>query len=159
MAKIKAKIKALLMDVDGVLTDGGMYYSEDGREWKKFNTRDGHGIKLLQEKGFKIGLVTKEKTDIVSQRARKLDIKDVYQGALNKVDALKHFCTKHKLSPEEVAYIGDDVIDVGIMRKVGLPIAVQDALPEVKAVARIITEKEGGEGAVREVCDLLIKIK
>ena len=152
------RIKALLIDVDGVMTDGGMYYSESGDEWKRFNTRDGHGISLLQKKGFKIGIITKEDTKIVKRRAKKLNVEDLYDGVADKTTALRHFAKKYKLSLKDIAYIGDDTNDIGIMNNVGLPIAVKDALPEVKKIARFVTDKKGGHGAVREVCDMLLKI-
>jgi YrbI family 3-deoxy-D-manno-octulosonate 8-phosphate phosphatase len=146
----------LIMDVDGVLTDAGMYYGEHGDEWKKFNTRDGHGIVLVQAAGVKTALVTREKTPIVTRRAAKLRIDEVHQGALDKLPIVRDLLARHGLGPAEACYVGDDVGDLEAMRYVGLAVAVADALPPVRKVAHYITRKRGGEGAVREVCDMLL---
>lgn len=150
------KIRMLIMDVDGVLTDAGMYYSESGDELKKFNTRDGHGITLLHAAGFKTAMITRERTAIVTRRAEKLKIAEVHQGALDKLPVLKDLLARHGLQPEEACYIGDDVGDLEAMRYVGLPVAVADALLPIKRVAAYVTRARGGEGAVRELCDLLL---
>lgn len=150
------KVRMVIMDVDGVLTDAGMYYSESGEELKKFNTRDGHGITLLHAAGIKTALVTRERTPIVTRRAAKLGITEVHQGALDKLPVLKALLEKHGVAPEEACYIGDDVGDQEVMGYVGFAAAVADALPQIKKVARYVTRKKGGEGAVREVCDLIL---
>jgi len=146
----------LIMDVDGVLTDAGMYYSESGDEWKKFNTRDGHGITLLHEAGVKTALVTRERTAIVARRALKLKIAEVHQGILDKLPVVQALLEKHGLTREEACYVGDDLGDLEAMRFIGVAVAVGDALPAIKKVAHLITRKKGGEGAVREVCDLIL---
>jgi YrbI family 3-deoxy-D-manno-octulosonate 8-phosphate phosphatase len=149
----------LIMDVDGVLTDAGMYYSEGGEEWKKFNTRDGHGITLLHGAGIKTALVTREQTAIVARRALKLKIAEVHQGILDKLPVVQALLEKHGITREEACYVGDDLGDLEVMQWIGLPVAVGDAVPAVKKVARLITRKKGGEGAVREVCDLILEAR
>ena len=151
-----SKIKLLAIDVDGVLTDGGMYYSEKGDELKKFNTRDGMGIAMLQKKGIVIALITGEKSKIVLRRAKKLRIKEVYLGIEDKLEIVKKLCKKYKVSEAEIAYIGDDVNDICVLKEVGLSIAVADAIESVKTYADYITKARGGNGAVREVCDLIL---
>lgn len=150
-----ARIRLLLLDVDGVLTDAGMYYSESGEELKKFNTRDGHGIRILQQLGIPTAIVTREKTKIVERRAAKLRIEDVHQGILDKLPVVKALCDKHGVTPDEACYVGDDLGDLDAMKFVGLPVAVRDAVPEIRRVARYVARRRGGEGAVREVCDLI----
>lgn len=150
------RVKMLVLDVDGVLTDAGMYYSESGDEWKKFNTRDGHGIVLLHAAGIATALVTRERTAIVTRRAAKLGITEVHQGVLDKVPVVQGLLEKHGLTPDEVCYVGDDLGDHDVMRHVGLAVAVRDALPAIKRVAHLTTRARGGEGAVREVCDMIL---
>ena len=150
------KVRMVIMDVDGVLTDAGMYYSESGEELKKFNTRDGHGITLLHSAGIKTAFVTRERTPIVTRRAAKLGVTEVHQGTLDKLPVVKGILEKHGISPAEACYIADDVGDLEPMGCVGFAAAVADALPEIKKVAHYVTRKKGGEGAVREVCDLIL---
>jgi YrbI family 3-deoxy-D-manno-octulosonate 8-phosphate phosphatase len=150
-----ARVRLLVLDVDGVLTDAGMYYSESGDELKKFNTRDGHGIRLLQELGVPTAIVTREKTRIVERRAAKLRIEDVHQGVMDKLPVVKALCDKHGITADEACYVGDDLGDLEAMQLVGLPVAVRDAVPEIRRVARYVARRRGGEGAVREVCDLI----
>ena len=154
-----ARIRILIMDVDGVLTDAGMYYSESGDEWKKFNTRDGHGITLLHGAGIKTALVTREQTAIVARRALKLKIAEVHQGILDKLPVVQDLLEKHGIARDEACYVGDDLGDLEVMQWIGLPVAVADALPAIKKAARLITRKKGGEGAVREVCDLILEAR
>lgn len=150
------RLRVLIMDVDGVLTDAGMYYGEDGEELKRFDTRDGQGIVMVQEAGLLTALVTRERTAIVERRARKLGIPEVHQGARDKLPVVRDLLARHGLRPEEACYVGDDVGDVDTMRYVGLAVAVADALPPVKRVAHWVTRRGGGQGAVREVCDLIL---
>ena len=150
------KVRMVIMDVDGVLTDAGMYYSESGDELKKFNTRDGHGIALLHAAGIKTALVTRERTPIVTRRAAKLRITEVHQGALDKLPVVKGILEKHGVAPVAACYIGDDVGDQEVMGYVGFAAAVADALPPIRKIAHYVTRKRGGEGAVREVCDLIL---
>jgi YrbI family 3-deoxy-D-manno-octulosonate 8-phosphate phosphatase len=146
----------LLMDVDGVLTDGGMYYTESGDELKKFNTRDGHGITLLHAAGVKTALVTRERTAIVTRRAAKLGISEVQQGVMDKLPVVKAILEKHGITGDAACYVGDDLGDLEVMKFVGVSVAVADALPGIKRIARYVTKQRGGEGAVREVCDLIL---
>lgn len=152
-----ARMKLLAMDVDGVLTDGGMYYSEQGDELKKFNTRDGKGIELLRSAGIKIAFITGEKTQLVERRAAKLKIDELHQGVGDKLAVLRQIMSKYQLSYDEVAYIGDDINDLGILKTVGLAITVADSLPQNQKVAHYITRARGGEGAVREVAGIILE--
>lgn len=147
------------MDVDGVLTDGGMYYSEEGEVMKKFNTRDGMGIELLRKKGVIPVIITKEKSEIVIKRAEKLKVEEVYIGVEDKLDVIKKLSKKYNLSFNEIAYIGDDINDLPVLEKVGLSFAPNDAIDEVKQIVDHITSKRGGEGAFREAADFLLGTK
>ncbi|HPI11712.1 MAG TPA: HAD hydrolase family protein [Catalimonadaceae bacterium] len=152
-----AKIKIFLTDVDGVLTDAGMYYTESGDELKKFNTHDGMGMKLIQQAGVKTGIITTENTKIVERRAAKLKVDYLYQGVYPKVNAAKEICEKEGVSLDEVAYIGDDVNCLELLSCVGLAACPANALPKIKAIPGIkILEKAGGEGAVREFIDWIM---
>jgi 3-deoxy-D-manno-octulosonate 8-phosphate phosphatase (KDO 8-P phosphatase) len=157
-AKAK-KIKLVILDVDGVLTDGGIILDNNGNEYKCFHVRDGHGIKMLQHAGCSVAVITGRSSKVVERRAGELGIADVYQKCLNKSDAYTKLIKKYSLSDNEVAYIGDDIVDIPIMTKVGLPIAVSDADEETKKYALMITKNGGGRGAVREVTDFILKAK
>jgi 3-deoxy-D-manno-octulosonate 8-phosphate phosphatase (KDO 8-P phosphatase) len=150
------KIKLLATDVDGVLTDAGMYYASDGLELKKFNTRDGLGLSLLRNAGLKLAIITSENTAIVANRAKKLRITDVYQGTLTKVEAMEALLIKYSLTWDEIAYIGDDYNDLALMERVGLAATPADGSKRNKAIAHYVTERKGGEGCVRELCDMII---
>lgn len=143
-------------DVDGVLTDAGMYYSESGDEFKKFHTRDGMGIKLLQKAGIITAVITQESTKMVMRRAQKLTIPEVHQGAYDKLAVLQDLVARHGLTLEQVAYIGDDVNDLAALKAVGLSASPADGMPVVHKVVRYICKKNGGEGAVRELADLIL---
>lgn len=153
------QLRMVIMDVDGVLTDGGMYYSERGEELKKFNTKDGQGIRLLHEAGIRTALVTGEDTPIVARRAAKLQIDEVHQAALDKLSVVKALLEKHGIRPAEACYVGDDVGDLKAMRFVGVAVAVADATPAVKRVAHYVTRRGGGAGAVREVCNRILSAR
>jgi YrbI family 3-deoxy-D-manno-octulosonate 8-phosphate phosphatase len=151
------KIKVFLTDVDGVLTDAGMYYTESGDELKKFNTHDGMGMKLIQLAGVKTGIITTENTRLVERRAAKLKVDYLYQGVYPKVNAALEICAKEGIGLDEVAYIGDDVNCLELLSAVGLPACPSNALPKIKAISGIrILEKAGGEGAVREFIDWIM---
>ena len=150
------RVRLLATDVDGVLTDAGMYYSESGDEWKKFNTRDGMGLKLLQKAGIVTALVTQEQTKLVARRAEKLAIPEVHQGIYDKLAALREIAARHGLPLDQVAYIGDDVNDLAALEAVGFSAAPADGLPPVLKVVDYVCRKKGGEGAVREVADLIL---
>src|SRR5437867_4340935 len=149
-------VRLFATDVDGVLTDGGMYYSESGDELKKFNTRDGMGIKLLQRAGLITALITMEETKLVMRRAEKLAIPEVHQGARDKLAILHALAARHGLTLQEMAYIGDDVNDLEALEAVGFSAAPADAMPSVLEVVTYICRKSGGDGAVREVADLIL---
>ena len=151
------RLRALVLDVDGVMTDGSMYYGPDGEALKKFNTKDGMGLAMLREQGLRIALITGEDTPIVNRRAEKLKIEDVYTGVEDKVSALQDFLTRHNLTPEETGYVGDDVNDLGAMKMVSVAFTVADAAEEVRKVAHVISELRGGEGAVREISNLILR--
>jgi YrbI family 3-deoxy-D-manno-octulosonate 8-phosphate phosphatase len=144
------------MDVDGVLTGAGMYYSESGDELKKFNTRDGMGIKMLQAAGFVTAFITKEKTAIVERRGQKLAVPEVHQGIDDKLAVLTTLAKKYAFTLDQVAYIGDDVNDLDALHAVGFSAAPADAIPSVLHAVHYICKKKGGEGAVREVADLIL---
>ncbi len=143
-------------DVDGVLTDAGMYYSESGDEWKKFNTRDGMGIKLLQKAGLITAIVTQERTRLVARRAEKLAIPELHQGVMDKLSVIRDMARRHGISLRQVAYIGDDVNDIEALKAVGLSAAPSDSLPQVLKIVDYICEKKGGEGAVRELAEMIL---
>jgi len=154
--KVFKELKLFAMDVDGVLTDAGMYYGESGEELKKFNTRDGMGIKLLQAEGVMIAIITMEQTKIVARRAKKLGITEVFQGAKDKVSVLTHLAEKFNIPFEQMAYMGDDVNDVAALQKVGYAAAPADCADQVRQVVHYICQKNGGEGVVREVIDMIL---
>lgn len=149
-------IKLLLTDCDGVLTDGGMYYSEKGDELKKFNTKDGMGIQRLKESGIKCGIITGENTQIVVNRGNKLKLDYVYTNIKDKLSVLKEIAEKERVDLSEIAYIGDDINDVECISAVGLGMAVADAMEEVKECADYVLSSEGGRGAVREAAELIL---
>lgn len=149
-----SNIKFLVLDVDGTLTDGGIYISESGEEMKKFNTKDGRGIMELMKTGVEVGLISAAvSSKIVKQRASMLKIKYFYSGSGDKVEVLSQWLDEMDLSFSEVAFIGDDINDAKIMSRVALSAAPSDALGEVKNIANIILEKKGGQGCVREFID------
>lgn len=150
------KIRALILDVDGVMTDGSMYYSEQGQAMKKFSTRDGMGLRLVQEAGLVLAIVTGDDSEIVRRRAEKLKITDVYMGVEDKLKAVEAFLAAHELTPMDALYVGDDINDIAPMEHVNIAVAVADAAPDVLKVAHLVTERKGGDGAVREVCDVLL---
>jgi 3-deoxy-D-manno-octulosonate 8-phosphate phosphatase (KDO 8-P phosphatase) len=151
------KIKLLILDVDGVMTDGGIIMDSEGRELKKFNVRDGHGIKILQRYGIKVAILTGRKSKVVEYRAKDLEIKDVYQGAFNKKEVFAKILKKHKLTARETAFMGDDIVDIPVLKRVGFSAAVADAMDVVKKPVDYITQNRGGKGAVREVCEMILK--
>ncbi len=151
------KIKLIIFDVDGVLTDGGLFFSDEGIELKRFNSLDGLGIKLLNEYGVEPAIISARNSPNVAHRMSNLKIEHFYQGQSDKLIAYNELLVKLSLSADQVAYVGDDIIDLPVMRQVGLPIAVANAHDLVKENACIITDKKGGHGAVREVCDFILK--
>ena len=150
-------IRLLLLDVDGVMTDGGIIYDGAGMETKVFNVKDGHGIKMLQRHGIEVGIITGRTSAVVEVRARELGIDLLYQGALKKLESYRDIQARTRFTDAQIAYVGDDVIDVPVMRRVIFAAAPADALPEARAAAHYVTNCPGGRGAVREVCDLILK--
>jgi 3-deoxy-D-manno-octulosonate 8-phosphate phosphatase (KDO 8-P phosphatase) len=150
------QIRLFATDVDGVLTDAGMYYSESGDEWKKFNTRDGMGIKLLQKAGLITAIVTQERTKLVARRAEKLAMPEVHQGAMDKLSVVREMAGRYRLTLDQIAYIGDDINDLETLKAVGFSAAPADGLPQVLAVVDYVCRKKGGEGAVREMIDMIL---
>ena len=149
-------VRALVTDVDGVLTDGGLYYAENGDELKRFDVRDGQGLVLLREAGLLTAIVTRKQTTIVTRRARDLGIAEVHQDVADKARAITDLVARHRLDPATVCYVGDDVGDLPALRLVGLPAAVADAVPEVRRAALHVTRAKSGHGAIREICDLIL---
>ncbi|NOZ26350.1 MAG: HAD-IIIA family hydrolase [Nitrospirae bacterium] len=153
------KIRLLILDVDGVLTDGGIILDNEGNELKSFHVRDGHGIKLLIRKGVGVAIITGRHSRVVERRAHELGVKEIHQRCLNKVTAYEQIKEKFALQDEEIAYIGDDVVDIPILRRVGLPVTVADASEDVRDFAMMVTVNRGGRGAVREITDLILRAK
>lgn len=152
-----AGIRLVIFDVDGVLTDGSLFLGDDGQEYKAFNSRDGHGMKMLQASGVDIGIITGRTSQVVKFRMDSLGIKHVYQGQLDKLPAFEELLQSLGLSPEQVAYVGDDVVDLPILIRAGLAIAVQDAHNLVKQHCHWITPSPGGRAAARDVCELIMQ--
>lgn len=149
-------IRCLILDVDGVLTDGTIWLTEQGVELKRFHIHDGVGIKRLQNAGVTIAIISGRNSGSVSARMAELQVRHVYQGCADKLKVFQQLIQELGLQSTEVAYMGDDLPDLPVMQQVGLSIAVANACPAVKAVAHWCTEKSGGQGAVREVCDRLL---
>ncbi|HUU43538.1 MAG TPA: HAD-IIIA family hydrolase [Planctomycetota bacterium] len=150
-------VKLLIADVDGVLTDGMLYVSTDGSETKRFNVRDWTGIKYLRRAGVEVALVSGNSSDAVTQRAEYIGITEVHQGAKFKLPVVKEMIARLKLRREEVAYIGDDLLDIPPCRAVGFSVAVADAHPELIGRVDHVTKARGGEGAVREIAEEILK--
>lgn len=151
------RIKLLVLDVDGVLTSGQIIFGPQGELMKKFHAQDGLGITLAHKAGLKIAIITGRESQMVHLRSAELNISDVYQGSMNKIQALDELMAKYDLTHEQVAYAGDDLNDLPVMIRVGLPCAVANAAPEVKQNAQLITQQTGGNGAVREVIEYILK--
>ncbi|MBM4175104.1 MAG: HAD-IIIA family hydrolase [Ignavibacteria bacterium] len=150
------KIKMLILDVDGVLTDGSIVYSSGGEEVKTFNVHDGYGIEKLHHEGIKVGIITGRNSAIVEKRAKDLKITDVAQGTIDKIPPAESFAKKYKFSLDNIAFMGDDLFDIPLLQKVGLSAAPKNARKEVKRIVHIVTKHEGGKGAVRELIDMIL---
>jgi 3-deoxy-D-manno-octulosonate 8-phosphate phosphatase (KDO 8-P phosphatase) len=150
-------VRLLAMDVDGVLTDGRIFLDHQGQEWKSFHVHDGQGITLARRAGLPIAWISGRASTAVEHRAAELQVSWVYQRVTDKVQVLRELLQRTGLEAQAVAYIGDDIGDIPVMRRVGLPIAVANALPEVRACAMWVTQRAGGQGAVREVIDLMLR--
>jgi len=152
-------VRYILLDVDGVLTDGRIYVNHHGEEMTVFNIYDGQGITLLQRSGIGVGILSGRSSGAVMHRAKELGIADVYQGIPDKNRCYDEILRTHGLREEETSFVGDDLIDLPLMRRVGFAVAVSNAVPEVKSCAHLVTERCGGEGAIREVAELLLKVQ
>lgn len=159
LEKLAKKIKLLILDVDGVLTDGSIILDNEGNEFKSFHVRDGHGIKMLVRAGITVAIITGRQSKVVERRAQELGIAEVFQRCHDKRVAYNQLIEKYSVKNDEIAYIGDDIVDISLLKKAGLSVAVAEAENEVKGAAMMITKNRGGRGAVREVCDFLLKAK
>ncbi|MCD6527527.1 MAG: HAD-IIIA family hydrolase [Desulfuromonas sp.] len=151
------RIRLLLLDVDGVLTDGSIIYDSNGAESKAFHVRDGHGLKLLQRAGIKVGIITGRESAVVARRAAELEIDIVYQGVKDKLVPYQQILSDLNLTDDQVAYAGDDVVDLPILRRVGCAFTVADGVADIKPYVDYITTLPGGAGAVREICEMLLR--
>jgi 3-deoxy-D-manno-octulosonate 8-phosphate phosphatase (KDO 8-P phosphatase) len=152
-----ARVRLLLLDCDGVLTDGRITPVEGGEELKSFHTHDGHGLVMLHRAGLRSGIISGRKSRLVELRAADLGVSFVRQGALNKVEAFESLMAEAGVEPSHAAYVGDDVVDIPLMRRCALAVAVADATPDTRTAAHYVTRLPGGFGAVREVCELILK--
>ena len=150
-------IKLLLLDVDGVLTDGSLIYTGGEKESKSFNTQDGFGIRLLHQAGIDVGVITARQSTVVHRRASELKMRFIHQGAVNKSSAFAEIVAESRLTPGEIAYMGDDWLDIIVLQQVGLAVAPANGVPEVMEVVHYITRQGGGHGAVRECCNLILE--
>lgn len=155
--KKAAAIRLIVFDVDGVLTDGSLYIGDDGQEYKAFHSKDGHGMVMLQQAGVEIAIITGRTSEVVRIRMSSLGIQRVYQGKREKLPAYEELKQASGFSDQQIAYVGDDVVDLPVMTRVGLAIAVQDAHPLTKQHAHWVTPSGGGRGAAREVCELIME--
>lgn len=151
------KIRLLLLDVDGVLTDGRIVYDGRGREVKSFDIKDGQGIKLCQQAGLQVGILSGRKSSAVRFRAKELGMAILFQKAVDKAKALEGILQKNKIRADQICFMGDDLVDLPVFSRVGLAVAVADGVQEVKANAHYVTHRSGGRGAVREICELILK--
>jgi len=152
-------IRLLILDVDGVMTDGRIIMDYAGREIKNFDVKDGHGIKVLMRYGIDVVLVTGRRSAVVEHRARDLGISEVHQSVTNKLEVADTILRNRSLNYEHIAFVGDDIVDISLLRRVGFSAAVADAAEDVKKCADYVTVRKGGRGAVREVCEVILKAK
>ncbi|MBW1679271.1 MAG: 3-deoxy-manno-octulosonate-8-phosphatase KdsC [Deltaproteobacteria bacterium] len=154
----KAKrIRILILDVDGVMTNGGIIYSNQGEEFKFFNVRDGLGIRMLIQEGIKVAIISGRKSRAVDSRAEDLGINEVYQGVRDKLAVFEEILKKNKIKSDQAGFIGDDLVDIPLLSRVGFAVGVADAVEEVKERVDYVTRNPGGRGAIREVCDFILK--
>ena len=149
----------VLMDVDGILTDGRLYYTEEGERLKVFSVHDGLGIKLLQRAGILTGVLSGRESSALERRLRELGLDEILMGRAEKGEVLEHLTRRRSISEEEIAFIGDDLVDVPVLKRVGFPVTVASAPPEVRRVCVYVTLREGGNGALRELADLILKLR
>lgn len=153
------KIKWCIFDVDGVLTDGKIIYDSQGNELKQFNVKDGLGINLLHKAGIKTAIITSRNSSVVEKRALELGITEVIQNSKNKIEAYTYLKERYDITDDEILYIGDDLVDIPVLKRVGFPVCVKDAVNELKDLVAYVTRKKGGEGAVREIAELILKLQ
>ena len=151
------QVRLLIVDIDGVLTDGGLQFDNRGEEYKTFNSLDGHGIRMMLENGIEVAVITGRKSGIVEHRMRDLGVRQIYQGYRDKLPAFEKLLQDSGLTPDQIAYIGDDLPDLPVMQRVGFAVAVQNAHRFVKQNCDWITETQGGQGAVREATDFILQ--
>lgn len=151
------KVRCLLLDVDGVLTDGKVYVGSDGSEWKAFHLRDGSGIKLAQAAGLKVGLVSGRPSEATTRRAKQLAVDWLIQGTHDKAGCVRQIRARERFAAREVCFVGDDILDIPAMNEAGFPVAVADAARDTRAAACYVTRAKGGNGAVREVVELIVR--
>lgn len=156
-AEQASHVKLMIFDVDGVLTDGGLRYGPDGELFKTFNVLDGHGIKLLQQSGVKVAIISARNSPVVTRRAADLGIAILRQGIHDKRAAFEQILAEHRLAPSDCGFMGDDVIDLPVMTRVAFAASVPNGHPEVRARAHYVSQARGGEGAAREVCDFILR--
>ena len=156
LIKKMQQIKIVLTDVDGVLTDGGMYYTKGGDVMKRFFARDGMGVTLLRKIDVPTVIVTKEKNDIIKQWSKKMSVTKLYDGIQDKKSILKIICKKYSVTKEQIAYIGDDINDIGLLKEIGFSLCPSDAIEQVKSVCDYVCSKVGGNAAFRELSDLVL---
>ena len=149
-------IKAVVFDVDGVMTDGSLVFDENGVEYKTFNAKDGQGVVMLNKAGYKTAIITARENGTVRHRFKILGMTKLYEGQKNKEKALDEFLKEFNLKPSQIAYMGDDLPDICVLRKVGLSCCPNDAVEEVKDICKFVASKDGGRGAVRELCNLIL---
>ncbi len=151
-----SKLKLMAFDVDGVLTDGSLYYSDQGVEIKAFNTLDGHGLKMLQQAGLTVAIITGRRAPCVELRAQNLGIRHLFQGVENKLEQMQALLDELVVHPDEAGYMGDDIVDLPVMRALGFSATTADAHALMNRYASFVTTRNGGRGAVREVCDFIL---
>jgi 3-deoxy-D-manno-octulosonate 8-phosphate phosphatase (KDO 8-P phosphatase) len=152
-----APLKLMCFDVDGVMTDGSLYFSPDGEVFKRFHALDGHGIKLLHDAGVASAIISGRSTPAVNRRAADLGIRYVYQGVQNKLERFEALVAELSLAPEQVGFMGDDVIDLGVLVRCGFPVSVSEAPEAVRSRAVYVATRPAGHGAVRQVCDFILQ--
>ncbi len=156
--KIKP-VRVLILDVDGVLTDGGIIIDDSGQETKRFDVRDGHGLKMLMRYAVEVIFLTGRNSRVVDHRAKDIGVSEVYQGVRNKREVFEKIIKEKNILPAQVAFVGDDVVDVSVLRRVGFSATVADAADDVKDIVDYVAKKNGGRGAVREICELVLQAK
>jgi len=159
LSKLACDLRILLLDVDGVLTDGGIILIGTDLEAKRFDVQDGMGIRMLRTAGLMVGIVTSRTSDVVQRRAKELDIEELFQGVKEKPIVLNNLSQKYGINPSQAAFVGDDLQDIPLLKLVGIPIAVQNAVPDVKHCSSYVTKAFGGHGAVREIAEWLLDLR